>query len=86
MALTHRELCQIAYKFLKRNGFKVCFHDRFIAVMVLSRQLTGCRYRNHRRRLTVANLQLAVKGELQSSHSQGFLLSELATASFVLWR
>ncbi|EOO4096202.1 hypothetical protein OFC38_20745, partial [Escherichia coli] len=21
MALTHRELCQIAYKFLKRNGF-----------------------------------------------------------------
>ncbi|EPP7033256.1 hypothetical protein ACTXBE_005152, partial [Escherichia coli] len=25
MALTHRELCQIAYKFLKRNGFKVCF-------------------------------------------------------------
>ncbi|EOO0456546.1 hypothetical protein LIR38_23185, partial [Shigella sonnei] len=24
MALTHRELCQIAYKFLKRNGFKVC--------------------------------------------------------------
>ncbi|GAB8454829.1 hypothetical protein OkiPb00465_39920 [Escherichia coli] len=32
MALTHRELCQIAYKFLKRNGFKVCFHDRFIAV------------------------------------------------------
>ncbi|ENZ4570017.1 hypothetical protein ACSC75_004680, partial [Escherichia coli] len=23
MALTHRELCQIAYKFLKRNGFKV---------------------------------------------------------------
>ncbi|ENW0825954.1 hypothetical protein ACFLHW_005287, partial [Escherichia coli] len=22
MALTHRELCQIAYKFLKRNGFK----------------------------------------------------------------
>ncbi|EON1646312.1 hypothetical protein ACPM8V_005567, partial [Escherichia coli] len=28
MALTHHELCQIAYKFLKRNGFKVCFHDR----------------------------------------------------------
>ncbi|EON8898165.1 hypothetical protein ACVICA_005030, partial [Escherichia coli] len=26
MALTHHELCQIAYKFLKRNGFKVCFH------------------------------------------------------------
>ncbi|EOM1559532.1 hypothetical protein ACNBFQ_004865, partial [Escherichia coli] len=25
MALTHHELCQIAYKFLKRNGFKVCF-------------------------------------------------------------
>ncbi|ELI24417.1 hypothetical protein ACUMU2_004006, partial [Escherichia coli] len=24
MALTHHELCQIAYKFLKRNGFKVC--------------------------------------------------------------
>ncbi|MDX8893009.1 ASCH domain-containing protein, partial [Salmonella enterica] len=24
---------------------------------------TGCRYRNRRRRLTVANLQLAVKGE-----------------------
>ncbi|EOV3581033.1 hypothetical protein ACOQGK_004763, partial [Escherichia coli] len=22
MALTHRELCQIAYRFLKRNGFK----------------------------------------------------------------
>ncbi|EOC7241342.1 hypothetical protein ACT4IZ_005092, partial [Escherichia coli] len=21
MALTHHELCQIAYKFLKRNGF-----------------------------------------------------------------
>ncbi|MFZ6207198.1 hypothetical protein ACO0KN_28150, partial [Escherichia coli] len=31
MALTHHELCQIAYKFLKRNGVKVCFHDRFIA-------------------------------------------------------
>ena len=32
MALTHDELCQIAYQFLKRNGFKVCFHDRFVAV------------------------------------------------------
>nr|WP_274618648.1 ASCH domain-containing protein [Escherichia coli] len=31
--------------------------------MVLSKQLTGFRYRNRRRRLTVANLQLAVKGE-----------------------
>ncbi len=32
-------------------------------LMVLSRQLTGCRYQNRRRRLTVVNLQLAVKGE-----------------------
>ncbi|TBQ49916.1 hypothetical protein EXU26_28020, partial [Klebsiella quasipneumoniae subsp. similipneumoniae] len=32
MTLTHDELCQIAYQFLKRNGFKVCFHDRFVAV------------------------------------------------------
>lgn len=45
MALTHRELCQIAYKFLKRNGFKVCFHDRFIAVTSTGepRQPGGCK-------------------------------------------
>ncbi|EED0778419.1 DUF1382 family protein, partial [Escherichia coli] len=30
--------------------------------MVLNRPHTGCRYRNRRRRLTVANLQLARSG------------------------
>ena len=31
MALTHDELCQIACRFLQNNGFKVAFHDRFVA-------------------------------------------------------
>jgi hypothetical protein len=46
MALTHRELCQIAYKFLKRNGFKVCFHDRFIAVTSTGEQPDAMGFRN----------------------------------------
>ena len=46
MALTHHELCQIAYKFLKRNGFKVCFHDRFIAVTSTGEQPDAMGFRN----------------------------------------
>ncbi|EEZ4470052.1 hypothetical protein C0X79_003113 [Escherichia coli O5] len=46
MALTHRELCQIAYRFLKRNGFKVCFHDRFIAVTSTGEQPDAMGFRN----------------------------------------
>lgn len=46
MALTHRELCQIAYKFLKRNGFKVCFHDRFVAVTSTGEQPDAMGFRN----------------------------------------
>lgn len=29
--LTHDELCQIGWRFLQSNGFKVAFHDRFKA-------------------------------------------------------
>ncbi len=47
MALTHDELCQIAYSFLKRNGFKVCFHDRFIAVTTTGEQPDAIGFRNH---------------------------------------
>ena len=46
MALTHHELCQIAYKFLKRNGFKVCFHDRFVAVTSTGEQPDAMGFRN----------------------------------------
>lgn len=31
LPLTHTDLCNIAYTFLKRNGFGVAFHDRFRA-------------------------------------------------------
>lgn len=47
MPLTHDELCQIGYKFLKRNGFKVCFHDRFIAVTTTGEQPDAMGFRNH---------------------------------------
>ncbi|HBU7416013.1 hypothetical protein EXT91_02695, partial [Klebsiella quasipneumoniae subsp. similipneumoniae] len=46
MALTHDELCQIAYQFLKRNGFKVCFHDRFVAVTSTGEQPDAMGFRN----------------------------------------
>lgn len=37
---------QIAYKFLKRNGFKVCFHDRFVAVTSTGEQPDAMGFRN----------------------------------------
>lgn len=46
MALTHDELCQIAYQFLKRNGFKVCFHDCFVAVTSTGEQPDAMGFRN----------------------------------------
>ncbi|TBQ33511.1 hypothetical protein EXU22_02750, partial [Klebsiella quasipneumoniae subsp. similipneumoniae] len=46
MTLTHDELCQIAYQFLKRNGFKVCFHDRFVAVTSTGEQPDAMGFRN----------------------------------------
>lgn len=46
MALTHDELCQIAYQFLKRNGFKVCFHDRFVVVTSTGEQPDAMGFRN----------------------------------------
>ncbi|MDK9356748.1 hypothetical protein [Lelliottia wanjuensis] len=46
MSLTHDELCQIAYSFLKRNGFKVCFHDRFVAVTRTGEQPDAMGFRN----------------------------------------
>ena len=45
--LTHNQLCQIAYSFLRRNGFKVCFHDRFIAVTSTGEQPDAMGFRNN---------------------------------------
>lgn len=46
MALTHDELCQIACRFLKNNGFKVAFHDRFIAAVATGEQPDAIGFRN----------------------------------------
>ncbi|MEI7410078.1 hypothetical protein [Pectobacterium aroidearum] len=45
--LTHDELCMIAYKFLYKNGFKVCFHDRFKAVTSTGEQPDAMGFRNN---------------------------------------
>ncbi|ELA3332430.1 hypothetical protein RFL90_003535 [Klebsiella pneumoniae] len=46
MALTHDELCQIACRFLQNNGFKVAFHDRFIAAVATGEQPDAIGFRN----------------------------------------
>lgn len=46
MALTHDELCQIACRFLKNNGFKVAFHDRFVAAVATGEQPDAIGFRN----------------------------------------
>ncbi|WP_312731529.1 hypothetical protein [Atlantibacter hermannii] len=45
-ALTHDELCQIACRFLQNNGFKVAFHDRFIAAVATGEQPDAIGFRN----------------------------------------
>ena len=46
MALTHDELCQIACRFLQNNGFKVAFHDRFVAYVGTGEQPDAIGFRN----------------------------------------
>lgn len=46
MALTHDELCQIACRFLQNNGFKVAFHDRFVAAVATGEQPDAIGFRN----------------------------------------
>ncbi|HHE5241342.1 TPA: hypothetical protein ACPFIV_001871 [Klebsiella michiganensis] len=46
MALTHDELCQIACRFLQNNGFKVAFHDRFVACVGTGEQPDAIGFRN----------------------------------------
>ncbi|TPD02087.1 hypothetical protein FIS40_02805 [Escherichia coli] len=44
--LTHDELCQIAWRFLRNNGFKVAFHDRFRAWTPYGEQADAIGFRN----------------------------------------
>ncbi len=44
--LTHDELCQIAWRFLQNNGFKVAFHDRFRAWTLYGEQADAIGFRN----------------------------------------
>lgn len=44
--LTHDELCMIAERFLKNNGFKVAFHDRFVAAVSTGEQPDAIGFRN----------------------------------------
>lgn len=46
MALTHDELYQIACRFLQNNGFKVAFHDRFVAYVGTGEQPDAIGFRN----------------------------------------
>jgi len=46
MTLTHSELCVIGEKFLRNNGFKVAFHDRFIAAVSTGEQPDAIGFRN----------------------------------------
>ncbi|MBT2059140.1 hypothetical protein L3069_08510 [Enterobacter cloacae complex sp. ECL411] len=46
MALTHSELCVLACKFLQNNGFKVAFHDRFVAAVSTGEQPDALGFRN----------------------------------------
>ncbi|MES4611381.1 hypothetical protein V2154_02165 [Ewingella sp. CoE-038-23] len=43
---THSELCVIAERFLRNNGFKVAFHDRFIAGVSTGEQPDAIGFRN----------------------------------------
>lgn len=45
-SLTHDELCLIAEKFLRNNGFKVAFHDRFVAAVSTGEQPDAIGFRN----------------------------------------
>lgn len=44
--LTHDELCQIAWRFLRNNGFNVAFHDRFRAWTSYGEQADAIGFRN----------------------------------------
>lgn len=46
LALTHDQLCLIAEKFLRNNGFKVAFHDRFVAAVSTGEQPDAIGFRN----------------------------------------
>lgn len=46
MALTHKELCLLGYKFLKNNGFKVAFHDSFVAAIASGEQPDAIGFRS----------------------------------------
>ncbi|WP_407579010.1 hypothetical protein [Citrobacter koseri] len=46
MSLTHSELCMLACKFLRNNGFKVAFHDRFRAWTPCGEQADAIGFRN----------------------------------------
>ncbi|MBZ5782160.1 hypothetical protein K8366_24665, partial [Klebsiella aerogenes] len=45
-ALSHGELCLIAERFLRNNGFKVAFHDRFVAYVSSGEQPDAIGFRN----------------------------------------
>jgi len=45
-ALTHSELCLIAERFLRNNGFKVAFHDRFVAAVSTGEQPDAIGFRS----------------------------------------
>lgn len=45
-ALTHSDLCLIAERFLRNNGFKVAFHDRFVAAVSTGEQPDAIGFRN----------------------------------------
>ncbi|CAI2459787.1 MULTISPECIES: hypothetical protein [Serratia] len=45
-ALTHSELCLISERFLRNNGFKVAFHDRFVAYVSSGEQPDAIGFRN----------------------------------------
>lgn len=46
MELSHDDLCQIAYRFLKNNGFGVVFHDKFKACTPSGEQPDAMGFRN----------------------------------------
>ncbi|MEY0382634.1 hypothetical protein AB7V99_05210 [Providencia rettgeri] len=46
MKMTHAELCEIAVKFLNKNGFKVAFGDRFQTVNSTGEQPDAIGFRN----------------------------------------
>ncbi len=84
MALTHRELCQIAYKFLKRNGFKVCFHDRFIAVTSTGEQPDAMGFRNSASCLIWRNVLVLTCWQIEKSVFVKIRLLEWATGDSLL--